>query len=281
MVSWRRAAVAGLGVCLGGCPEQGPEREPLEASIPEPILPTASARAESAPEWLTRLPEREATLPTGSRVWATVPRGGMLPDVGVYTVDGALAGVYALVDKLGQRAEGVPAALVHPIGRSPKLKDGDLVLFHTFETPAMLGRVSKLVPGGDIRVSYDWGGVTKEASVDHAEAPRVGLGPMAVVAFPKAGMRSRGLSLAADGTQAWVRAASGHVEVHPLAQLSPLTLPPLDPKVGDEVEAFRWASGFRTGRVVEALEPGLRYRVQHEADRPPQDYFFSFLVARP
>ena len=273
-------AVAALGGA--GCARESGQGDPLEASIPEPILPTASAHTDEVPQWLQRLPEEAAALPSGSRVWATVPHGALLPDVGVYTVDTAVAGVYALIDKLGQRTDGVPAPLVHTVGATPKkLKEGDVVLFHTFETPALLGRVSTLVPGGDIRVKYNWGGVTKEAAVDHAEAPREGLTPMALVSFPKAGGRSRGLLLAQAKELAWVRAASGQVEVQPLAEVTPLPLPPSHLKVGDRVEAFRWATGFRAGTVVAELEPGLRYRVQHEADRPAQDYFFSVLVASP
>jgi hypothetical protein len=208
-------------------------------------------------------------------VWATIPRSGVIPDVGVFRVEGIYDGLCSLTDGMGQRQDGVPAVLVHRAGSRGKLVEGAVVLFYTVSTPAMIGRVGKLVPGSAINVSYDWGGTTRQAAVDFAQPPIKGVRPMAFVSFPKAGRQSRGLLLALSEDRAWIRTASGHVEVISREHVNALVLSNKPLQLGAGVRAYRWAMGLRGGTVVEVVEPGLRYRVKLHDTGAIQRYFFS------
>jgi hypothetical protein len=165
---------------------------------------------------------------------------------------------------------------VHRTGKTGKLQSGDVVLFHAPTAPAMLGRVADLAPGREIRVKYDWAGATREAAVDHAEAPVEGIKPLAYVGFPKAGTRSMGLVVALADEQAWIRTASGHVELHEKKALEPLAFPREALKEGERVRAWRWALGFQDGVVANVVEPELRYRIKHDGSE--EDYFFATVV---
>src|SRR5690606_39890463 len=141
-----------------------------------------------------------------------LPEAGMA-EVGVFQVEALHEGRYSLIDRLGQRFDGVPPAVVHPVGEAKGLREGDVALIYTKTTPGVIGRVAELVPGAEIRVRYDFGGTTREALVDHAEPVRTGTGPLTFVSFPKSGGRSRGLVLAQSADRVWGRTASGHVEI--------------------------------------------------------------------
>lgn len=259
------------------------ETEPAawDPSIPEPVIPTPTM-ATSAPAiaaWIAALPAAAPTAKKGDRVWATVSASteAALAEVGVFQVEAVHEGRYSLIDRLGQRVDGVAAAVVHAVGEAKGLREGDAALIYTKTTPGVIGRVAELVPGAEIRVRYDFGGATREALVDHAEPPRAGTGPLAFVSFPKSGGRSRGLVIARSDDRAWVRTASGHVEIHPATVIEPLALG-RELSVGARVRAFRWATGLRPGTVVEELEPGLRYRLRLDGQATPSDYFFDALV---
>lgn len=265
-----------LGACdLGESPSASPKPS---SSIPEPILPTATtADVGNAPTaWMADLPESTPTAGPGERVWATVPGATAIPSVGIYTVEGVYDGLYSLTDRKGQRVDGVPPAVVHRASRD-KVDSGELVLFHSPTTPAFLGRVAELVPGGEIEVQYDWAGKTRKTAVDHAQTPVTGIRPVAYVSFPKAGQISRGLVVALSDRRAWVRTASGHVESHPRAAIRSLPLPSANLEVGSRVRAFRWATGIQLGTVAEILEPKLRYRVNLDGNKPDEEYFFTSL----
>jgi len=261
----------------GGCEtDTGESRKPT-ATMPSPIVPTSKPSAITArAEWVAALPPTQGSARPGDKVWATLPRDGVIPDVGVFTVDGIYDEMYSLTDAMSQRIDGVPPALVHPAAASGRLVEGMVVLFYTASTPGLLGRVSQLVPGGEINVSYDWGGTTRRAAVDHAQPPVTGVRPMAFVSYPKASSTSCGLLLALSETQGWVRTASGHVEVHPRPKLTALSVSRAT-KVGDRVRAYRWATGLRLGTVIEELEPGLRYSIKVDDTGAQHRYFFSSL----
>jgi hypothetical protein len=159
-----------------------------------------------------------------------------------------------------------------------KLSEGDIVLCCGFTVSAMIGRVGKLSAGREIQVHYDWGGTTKGASIEHCEPPVAGIRPLAFVGFPKGGSTSRGLIVALDEKRAWIRTASGHVEIHPLGELETLPIPRADHKAGERVRAYSWATGFQPGVISEVVEPGLRYRVKLDGNKPSRDYFFSMLL---
>ena len=267
-----------LGACdLGEAQATAPKPS---ASIPEPVLPTAtSADVGDTPKaWMADLPEGSPTAGPGERVWATVPGATRIPSVGIYTVEGVYDGLYSLTDRKGQRVDGVPPSVVHRASRD-KVEAGAVVLFHSPTTPAFLGRVAELVPGGEIEVAYDWAGKTRKTAIDHAQTPVTGIRPLAYVSFPKAGQTSRGLVIALSDRRAWVRTASGHVEAHPRAAIRSLPLPSTSLKVGSRVRAFRWATGIQLGTVAEILEPDLRYRIDLDGNKPDEEYFFTSLFS--
>ena len=272
---WRVLAAVLL---LTGCPIEDTAPAPPHASIPEPILPTAaatsSAAADSAPAWASALPDVAPSARKGQRVWATIPRGD-LPRVGVFTVEGIYDGLYSLTDAMGQRVDRVPASLVHRAARTRKLQEGEVVFFYTKATPGLIGRVSEIIPGGEINVRYDAAGTTRQTAVDHAETPLRGLVALAFVSFPKAGRQSRGLLVALSAEQAWVRTSSGHVEMHPRAKIKALPTPLPAPKVGSRVRAYAWATGIQTGVVTAVIEPSLRYRIKVDDTATERGYFFS------
>ncbi len=270
---------------LAGCPAEDERPFPADASIPEPIVPTAAASvapALSLPSWSTKLPEVPASLPKGTRVWATVTgvHDGELPDVGIFTVEGVYDGVYSLTDLMGHRVDGVHPALVHRAGTAGRLVEGTVVLFATKTTPGMLGRVSTIVPGGEINVHYDAGGKTQLAAVDHAEPPVTGVRPMAYVSYPKVGRSSRGLLLATSAADGWLLTSSGHVEIHPLRDLGALPIPGAPLEAGARVDAYAWATGIRPGTIVAVTEPGLRYQVKLDETGLVEDYFFAKVYPR-
>lgn len=247
-------------------------------------MPTAAsvAPALQLPSWATKLPDVPASLPKGTRVWATVPRprDGDLPDVGVFNVEGVYDGVYSLTDLMGHRVDGVHPALVHRAAAAGRLVEGTVVLFATKTTPGILGRVSTIVPGGEINVHYDAGGKTRIAAVDHAEPPVSGVRPMAYVTYPKVGRTSRGLLVATSASDGWVLTSSGHVEIHPLRDMGVLPIPGAPLAVGARVDAYAWATGIRPGSIVEVAEPALRYRVKLDDNGTVEEYFFAKVYAR-
>ena len=279
----RRATFLFCGALALACSrEPGGDLEGFDASIPEPVLPTPTMATATArgTAWIDELPEAEPVATKGDRVWAAVsalPEAEMA-EVGVFQVEAVHDGRYSLIDRLGQRFDGVHAAVVHRVGEAKGLREGDVVLIYTKTTPGVIGRIADLVPGAEIRVRYDFGGTTREAVVDHAEPVRAGTGPLSFVSFPKSGGRSRGLVLAESADRVWVRTASGHVEIHPAKTIEalPIAREPLRP--GARVRAFRWATGYRPATVVEATEPGLRYRLRLDGQSTPSDYFFATLV---
>lgn len=270
-----------VALVLPACDRSDPRstQAPASGRIPEPVLPTVNPKAATTPPdaWMADLPDTPPVAAAGERVWAIIPGKTAVPRVGIFTVEGVYDGLYSLTDRKGQRVDGIPAAVVHRAS-GDKVESGDLVFFHAATAPGLLGRVAQLVPGGDIEVRYDWAGETRTTAADHAEAPRTGIRPLAFVSFPKGGRNSRGLIIALDARRAFIRSGSGHVENLPRAAVKSLPLPPDAHRVGERVRAFRWATGIQHGTVAEVLEPGLRYRVALDGDKPQQDYFFTTLL---
>jgi hypothetical protein len=262
-----------------GCGVEHESSTSPDAGIPEPTLPTSRPQAAPVPSWMERLPDVAPAAKTGDLVWACVAGPTSVPHLGVYTVEGVYDGLYSLKDRTGHRVDAVPPALVHATKKT-KIDSGDVVLFASPATPAFLGRVAELVPGGDIEVWYDWGGKTRKVSVEHVQRPVKGIRPLAYVAFPKASEPSRGLVVALDDRRVFVRTASGHVEEHPRPAIKSLPFPARKVGVGSRVRAFRWATGIQTGTVGAIIEPGLRYRVDLDGNKPSQEYFFT-MVFRP
>jgi hypothetical protein len=98
---------------------------------------------------------------------------------------------------------------------------------------------------------------------------------MAFVSFPKSGRLSRGLLVALSPERAWVRSASGHVEVHPRPAIGALPIKADAPAIGARVRVFGWATGIRTGTVTGISEPHLRFAVKVDDTGAIQRYFFS------
>ena len=247
---------------------------------PEPTIPTvASAAPEPAyePTWLGRLPAVSVPAKEGDRVWATIPiPGSEMGSVGIFTVDRIDGPKATIIDKMGQKTRGVPGALVHPLGAEHRPKAGELVLCYSWTSAAALGRTLKAQSRGAL-VQLDWAGATKVLSVDHTEVPVRGIAPLAFVAFPKFGRKSKGLVVAVSKSEAWIQASSGHIEIHPSATLEPLEIAQ-DVSPGNRVAAYSWTNGFEIGTVRRALEPGLRYLVEVGEERVEQPYFFADLI---
>jgi len=197
--------------------------------------------------------------------------------VGVYELRGVHDDVATLVDTMGHRVSRVPGALVHATGALRRLRVGDAALFYTWTTPGWLGRVSRLSNNQPVQLKYDLAGRTKAVDVDHAEPLRRGVQPLAFVGFPKAGTVSMGLVLALTAERAWIRTASGHVEVYPRSAITRLDLA-VNLRAGSRVRAFAWATGLQSARVVQEVERGLRYRVEIGRSKVIKDVFFARLV---
>jgi hypothetical protein len=279
----RALACALVMGCAPACSSDGSQPTPA-ASITEPDVPAPSVSPVAAgePAWAAKLPDVLPPVVAAQRVWAAPPlRGSEMVDIGVYTVEGVHDRRVSLTDRLGQRIDGVPGALVHAARIGPKLAEGDIVLCYAWTLSAVLARVAKLSSGQEIEVQYDWAGTTKSSTIEHCQPPLGGLEPLAFVGFPKGGAVSRGQLIALSREQGWVRTASGHVELHPVRALQPLALPRTDRAVGEKVRAYSWATGFQPGVVSKVLESGLRYRVKLDGDKPERDYFFTMLVDAP
>lgn len=233
------------------------------------------------PAWYDGLLKVTPDVKPGAPAWATLPQaGGELAELAVVRVDAISDGFVSVIDKTGQRVDGVPGALVHATGDARGLRQGSAALFYTWTTPGWLGRVSRSVRGEELRVQYDWAGTTKETAVDHAEAPRRGIAPLAFVAYPKAGITAMGQILALDASRAWLLTASGHVEVQSRAALDHVDPLAKELAVGDAVRAYRWATGLVPGSVTRVLEPGVRYEVTFGPREPATGFFVTALVSR-
>jgi hypothetical protein len=234
------------------------------------------------PKWAAELPDVVPSVSKGQAVWATAPQ----PDTdiavtAIYSLEGVYDGRASLVDRRGQRVDGVPLALVHPAKSRRRLEEGELVLCYARTLPAALARVAEVSAGREIEVKYDYSGKTKTAAIEHAEKPHTGITPMAFVGFDIGGTLSRGLLVALSDDKGWVRSGSGKIEVRPRDQLTALPLPKPDWVVGAKVRAFSWTGGYRSGVVHAVLEPGLRYTVELDDGHGQAAYFFSSLIPSP
>lgn len=276
-VAWLLALAAALPVVSSACSRR---KQPVPMQGPEPTIPTmASAEPEPAyePAWLGRLPAVPVPAKEGDRVWATTPvAGSEMAAVGIFTIDRIDGTKATIVDKIGQKTRGLPGGLVHALGTERRPKPGEVVLCYSWTSSAALGRAVRSQGQGAL-VQLDWAGATKLVSVDHAEPPVRGIAPLAFVAFPKFGRKSKGLVVALTGDEAWIQTSSGHVEIHPRNVLEPLDLGP-EVSPGDRVAAYGWTSGFEIGTVRRTLEPGLRYLVEVGEEHVEQPYFFTDLV---
>ena len=262
-------------------PDKPEERRPLPSVLP--VLPTAdgpSARGAPPPTWTPHLPTVRVDAKSGDRVWATPPqRGSDIPNVAVYTVDEVDETHASLVDKLGQKVRRVPGAVIHPLIENHKFREGELTLCYSLTTPGILARVSEESRGFIVSVNYDWGGKTKEGTMDHCGPLRTELAPLALVSFPKARTRSIGLVIALGEERAWVRTDSGHIEVHDRKPLQVVLMDTRGYKVGDRVRAYRWASGVRVGIITQVIEPLLRFEVKFPGNAPAGPYFVTELLS--
>jgi hypothetical protein len=281
MVAVRRLLWLALSLGWVACARQEPAPTHKGPPPPEPLLAAMASRSPgTTPKWVTELPVSSVEAPAGSSVWATVPQpGSEMAALGVYRVENNMGPAVVLVDKAGQRVDGVPAALVHPTGDTRNLKEGTLALFYSWTTPGWLGRISHARGGEELRVQFDAAGTTKETAVDHAEPARKGIAPLAFVAYPKAGVTSMGQLVALDTTRAWLLTGSGHIEIHPRAVVEALELQPTSFKAGQHVRAYRWATGFERGTIKQVLEEGLRYEVDLGPSRPAATFFLTQVVA--
>ncbi|MEM9692674.1 MAG: hypothetical protein AAGA56_09025 [Myxococcota bacterium] len=265
-------------LACGGCdPAEPRPAPPVIDPASAPALPTvevpAALLSSEPPPWLAAPPPSQQAYAKGDRVWATVQAAGDLAQVGLYEVASTRGAKVDLTGTSGQRVLGVPVAYVHRLGEMRKWKQGEPVLFYAAPTGAALGRIAEVVAGSDFRARYDWAGQTREISLDHAERPRTGLVPLAVVDFPYRKRRSRGMIVAATKTQLWIRSGAGSVEVVERERCRPLALGK-KLRLGQPVRAYQWASGIETGTLRRVLEPELRYEVSFGPNRAPRSYFF-------
>jgi hypothetical protein len=280
-------AAIGVATLVGpsGC-ERGDEQVPLTSGppVPEPIVPTASpggAAPAQTPSWLEQLPDVPVPVGQGERAWATVPSGSTeMGHVAVFTVEAVRAHRARLSDRMGQKVRNVPGAVIHPLGELKNPQPGDVVLCYSWTAPGVLGRI-KQISGDKKLVQYDWAGKTKQAVVDHAQAPVRDIAPLAFVGYPKFGSTSKGMLVALSDDRAWVLTGSGHVEVHPRTTIQGLEVQRTAYAVGDRVRAYAWTTGFEPGTIVKVDEPELRYTVKLPGKRAEQRFFFADLVPVP
>ncbi len=237
------------------------------------------------PSWLAGLPERDVTAAPGETVWAVVPElGNEAADVGTYRLESAEGGAAVLVDGIGNRFEGVPGALVHPLSSFPEaeLAPGIAVLAGRWDAGAVVARVIG-VDAGAVELAYDWNGVTVTGALDAVvPLPSAGDG----LTFSWVGFRSegtgawfKGLCFAESETQAWIRAGGGHVAVVAKGAVKPLAdLGRAPAEAGAAVAVHSWGHGYRPGVVEAVLEPGLRYAVKLESGET-RPVFFDSLTA--
>jgi hypothetical protein len=300
----RRPSIAlATALVLLAC--QGPE-EPATSRTVRSAWPAAglsSARATgssakgsaSAMQWERRVPPAawleglpagdaaagDAAPAVGQPAWAALPldESGQAR-LSLVRVTGASGTTVAVVDGMKHRHVGVPRALVHPVGSAEGLKPGDVALCARWTTPSTVCRIEQLEGGKVVRAAYDWAGVTKHSAVDHAEKLAESLRPLAFASYPLEGRRSRGQVVAIDRQRVWLLGESGHITKHPRHQVR-RSRPAPALKDGSLIYAFRWGRGYQRGRVVEVLEPGLRFRIALEGDRPSDDFFVSHLAPAP
>ncbi len=237
------------------------------------------------PAWLAELPERAVEATAGEAVWAVVPeRGSESAELATFRFEAASGTTAVLVDGLGNRYPEVPGGLVYPRSAWPsgELAAGAPALGHRWDAGPVVGRVVPLESGA-FELAYDWNGVTTRAEMD-------GMVPLSAsgeghilrwVAFRSPAADAawyKGLCFAESGGQLWIRDDSGHARIVAKGEAKVLSdLGEVDFAPGAEVAAYSWGHGFRPGRVVESLEPGLRYVVEL-ADGEARPFFFADLT---
>jgi hypothetical protein len=247
-----------------------------------PLAPPSvdGARVEESAAWQQKLPSEAPKVKVGAQAWALLPQaGGSLFELAIVRVDALGPGTVAVIDRMQQRIDGVPAALVHPTGETRNLRQGTLALFYTPTTPGFVGWVSHSQRGDELRVKYDWAGKTRETEVEHAEALRRGVAPLAWVRYPKGATTSLGLVVAADGERAFILEGSGEVTIVASTKVSPAELRARGLAIGERVDAYRWAFGVRSATVTREVESGLRYEVAFSSGQPSTTSFVAALVA--
>ncbi|MCG8459984.1 MAG: hypothetical protein MI919_27195 [Holophagales bacterium] len=225
------------------------------------------------PSWLRELPKRQAPADwrPGSQVWATVPgEPEGTAELGLFRVAALVEGERSpsgrirVADPLG-RSHLLPVALVHavavPGAASPgSAEPGSVVLaFHGTGGPVL----ARLRSADPLEVSFDWNGatVTDRALALAVPDPETGL-PRPVL-YHDGSRWLAGVAVAEDGDRLWVLDEARRVHVLRAGEAVPRE-PLAEPSPGDGVQVYSWAEGLRSGRVVEVLEPGLRYRVDLE-----------------
>ncbi len=258
---------------LAACNGDGPATDHAEDAAPRP------------PVWLAGLPERNLEATPGETVWAVVPEPGSDgARVGTYRLESAAGAEAVLVDGIGNRFEGVPGVLVHPLSAFPEaeLAAGIAVLADRWDAAGVVGRVTS-VEEGIVELAYDWNGVTVTSRMDAVMPLPAGEGSLALtwVGYQRDGAWHKGLCFAENDQQLWLSTDGGHVEVvareaaRPLADLGRTEL-----AAGDAVAAYSWGHGFRPGVVEAVLEPGLRYAVKLE-NGETWPVFFDCLTVEP
>ena len=246
---------------------------------------TAEAPGPQPPSWLSGLPERSVEAAQGETVWAIVPElGNDGARLGTYRIEESAGAEVVLTDGLGNRYEGVPGALVHPLSSfsDAELATGAAVFAGRWDVSRAVGRITSLSEG-KIELAYDWNGVTVTSGMDAVMAMPSGEGSLVLrwVAYPgDNGAWYKGLCFAESDNQVWLSVDGGHVVVADRSAVKPLADLGSPLAAGDSVAAYTWARGFRSGVIEEVLEPGLRYAVKLE-NGEIRSVFFDSLTAEP
>lgn len=280
-LSFVRLAVAlVLSASIVAC--RSAEPPAATVSVPPPPLPppTFSALSVGArAEWWRGFPEQTPRVAVAERAWAVLPQpGSALAEVAIVRVDAVGATTVAVIDRMQQRVDALPASAVHPIGKTQSLKEGTLALVYTPTTPGYVAVVSHAREGQELRVKYDWAGTTRETDVEHAEALRREVEPLAWVVYPKAMGNGLGQVVAADRDRVWILDGSGTVTPVARASVVAAGLSGRALSVGERIGAHRFSFGVEAGTVARILEPGLRYEVAFSGNRPTASLFVTSLV---
>lgn len=234
----------------------------------------------SGPAWLAGLPQRAVEAAPGETVWAVVPQAGSeSATLSTYRVESAAGKTAVLVDALGNRLAEVPGALIHSAPGAAEPAEGDVVLADRWDADRVVGRVA--AAEGAAQVAFDWNGVTETGAMDAMRPLATGGDSLALrwVGYRSApdGPWFKGLCFAESDEQLWIADDSGQAVI--VARDAVKTLSDLGAELaaGDEVSAYSWGHGYRSGRVAEVLEPGLRYAVELEGGEV-RAFFFENLT---
>ena len=228
-----------------------------------------SAKTKAEPSWADELPA--VTVESASPddwFWAAIPDGAGAQISLIRSTDGGAT----WQDRL-RRPVQAHGALVHPFGSPPA--EGESTGSPMLLFVAGQGLVAGVCATADGQRScrIDWNGQTVTQGPETPITALASLSPWRIYGDPA----MRGLEIARADGSVWLINGGGQIEKHPESAVRSQDIRP-DWQAGDSVAAFDWAHGLRNGKILAAVEAGLRFSVAFE-DGTEGVYFFDQLTA--